>query len=378
MKKSFKRLIIFSLIIIAISLLNGFLFKIFNRWTLLLFTIILLLITKIIFGYEKDRHRYAKDIILEIIINLITFFMIYYMSGIFISFAKVGNYLTLKYMTTSIIPLILYIIAKEYLRYTLITKAGDKNGIIVLITIAFICLDCTIATSINAISFSKETFLLLALTIIPSISENILCSWMTYHFGYTPCLVYLMVLNLYKYFLPIIPNPNEYLYSIIFFILPILILINLNNWLKKDKTEALVLEHKHSAKLKIACEFPIIIILIVMIYFVSGYFKYYAIAIATGSMVPNINKGDVVIVNQQFKEKDLKIGKVIAYNYNDKVVVHRIYKKVQTDKELIIYTKGDANNNMDEYKITIDMIVGIVDAKIPFIGYPTVMINEAW
>lgn len=378
MKKSFKRLIIFSLIIIAISLLNGFLFKIFNRWTLLLFTIILLLITKIIFGYEKDRHRYAKDIILEIIINLITFFMIYYMSGIFISFAKVGNYLTLKYMTTAIIPLILYIIAKEYLRYTLITKAGDKNGIIVLITIAFICLDCTIATSINAISFSKETFLLLALTIIPSISENILCSWMTYHFGYTPCLVYLMVLNLYKYFLPIIPNPNEYLYSIIFFILPILILINLNNWLKKDKTEALVLEHKHSAKLKIACEFPIIIILIVMIYFVSGYFKYYAIAIATGSMVPNINKGDVVIVNQQFKEKDLKIGKVIAYNYNDKVVVHRIYKKVQTDKELIIYTKGDANNNMDEYKITIDMIVGIVDAKIPFIGYPTVMINEAW
>lgn len=378
MKKSFKRLIIFSLIIIAISLLNGFLFKIFNRWTLLLFTIILLLITKIIFGYEKDRHRYAKDIILEIIINLITFFMIYYMSGIFISFAKVGNYLTLKYMTTAIIPLILYIIAKEYLRYTLITKAGDKNGIIVLITIAFICLDCTIATSINAISFSKETFLLLALTIIPSISENILCSWMTYHFGYTPCLVYLMVLNLYKYFFPIIPNPNEYLYSIIFFILPILILINLNNWLKKDKTEALVLEHKHSAKLKIACEFPIIIILIVMIYFVSGYFKYYAIAIATGSMVPNINKGDVVIVNQQFKEKDLKIGKVIAYNYNDKVVVHRIYKKVQTDKELIIYTKGDANNNMDEYKITIDMIVGIVDAKIPFIGYPTVMINEAW
>lgn len=343
-----------------------------------MFTIILLLITKIIFGYEKDRHRYAKDIILEIIINLITFFMIYYMSGIFISFAKVGNYLTLKYITTAIIPLILYIIAKEYLRYTLITKAGDKNGIIVLITIAFICLDCTIATSINAISFSKETFLLLALTIIPSISENILCSWMTYHFGYTPCLVYLMVLNLYKYFLPIIPNPNEYLYSIIFFILPILILINLNNWLKKDKTEALVLEHKHSAKLKIACEFPIIIILIVMIYFVSGYFKYYAIAIATGSMVPNINKGDVVIVNQQFKEKDLKIGKVIAYNYNDKVVVHRIYKEIQTDKELIIYTKGDANNNMDEYKITIDMIVGIVDAKIPFIGYPTVMINEAW
>ena len=378
MKKSFKRLIIFSLIIIAISLLNGFLFKIFNRWTLLLFTIILLLITKIIFGYEKDRHRYAKDIILEIIINLITFFMIYYMSGIFISFAKVGNYLTLKYMTTAIIPLILYIIAKEYLRYTLITKAGDKNGIIVLITIAFICLDCTIATSINAISFSKETFLLLALTIIPSISENILCSWMTYYFGYIPSLVYLMIMYLYKYLLPIVPNPNEYLYSIIFFILPVLLILRLYNWLKKDKTEAIVLEHKNAMKLKIVYEIPIILILIMMIYFVSGYFKFYAIAIATGSMVPNINKGDVVIINKEFKEKDLEVGKVIAYNYNDKVVVHRIYKEVKIDKELIIYTKGDANSNMDEYKITKDMIIGIVNKKIPWIGYPTVMINEIW
>lgn len=378
MKKSFKRLIIFSLIIIAISLLNGFIFKIFNRWTLLLFTIILLLITKIIFGYEKDRHRYVKDIILEIIINLITFFIIYYISGIFIGFAKVANYFTYKYMTTMIIPLTLYIIAKEYLRYTLITKSGDKKGIIALIIIALVLLDSTIAISVNSISISKQTFLLLALTIIPSITENILCSWTTYHFGYKPCLIYLLIINLYKYFLPIIPNPNEYLYSIIFFILPVIILINLNNWLKKDKTEIIIVEHKNNIKLKLACEIPLVLILILMICLVSGYFKYYAIAIATGSMVPNINKGDVVIVNQQFKEKDLEIGTVIAYNYNNKVVVHRIYKEIKTDNELIIYTKGDANNNMDEYKITTDMILGTVNNKLPLIGYPTVMINEIW
>ena len=146
----------------------------------------------------------------------------------------------------------------------------------------------------------------------------------------------------------------------------------------KDKTEAIVLEHKNAMKLKIVYEIPIILILIMMIYFVSGYFKFYAIAIATGSMVPNINKGDVVIINKEFKEKDLEVGKVIAYNYNDKVVVHRIYKEVKIDKELIIYTKGDANSNMDEYKITKDMIIGIVNKKIPWIGYPTVMINEIW
>ena len=155
-------------------------------------------------------------------------------------------------------------------------------------------MDCTIAMSISSLSFSKQTFLLLALTIIPTITENILCSWMTYYFGYIPSLVYLMIMYLYKYLLPIIPNPNEYLYSIIFFILPVLLILRLYNWLKKDKTEAIVLEHKNAMKLKIVYEIPIILILIMMIYFVSGYFKFYAIAIATGSMVPNINKGKVL------------------------------------------------------------------------------------
>ena len=46
MKKSFKRLIIFSLIIILIIFLNSFVFKLFNRWTLFLFTVILLIIKK--------------------------------------------------------------------------------------------------------------------------------------------------------------------------------------------------------------------------------------------------------------------------------------------------------------------------------------------
>ena len=59
-------------------------------------------------------------------------------------------------------------------------------------------------------------------------------------------------------------------------------------------------------------------------------------------------------------------------------MVHRIYKEVKTDKELIIYTKGDANSNIEEYKITKDIIISIVNNKIPWIAYPTVMINEIW
>ena len=93
-------------------------------------------------------------------------------------------------------------------------------------------------------------------------------------------------------------------------------------------------------------------------------------------MIPNIYKGDVVIVDKYFK--DIKQGDILAYNYDNKVVVHRVYKIINTNGEYYIYTKGDANQDYDKYKITQDMFVGIVKAKLPLIGYPTVLLNERW
>ena len=43
---------------------------------------------------------------------------------------------------------------------------------------------------------------------------------------------------------------------------------------------------------------------------------------------------------------------------------------------MIYYTKGDANEQIDGYKITMDMVIGTVNFKIPYIGYPTVWVNE--
>ena len=93
-------------------------------------------------------------------------------------------------------------------------------------------------------------------------------------------------------------------------------------------------------------------------------------------MEPKISKGDVVIVDKIYNE--IKVGNVLAYNHDGKIIVHRIYRIVNNNSEYFIYTKGDANNDYDKYKITEDMIVGIVKFKIPIIGYPTILLNERW
>ena len=118
------------------------------------------------------------------------------------------------------------------------------------------------------------------------------------------------------------------------------------------------------------------LIVISMIYVVSGYFRYYMVAVASGSMEPKLSKGDIVIIDKKFNQCNK--GDIIAYYYEKKIIIHRVYKIIKTDNEYFIYTKGDANSNYDNYKITNDMIVGIVKFKIPLVGYPTVLLNERW
>ena len=374
MKKSYIKLIIFSFAFILFFLLNSLKFQFLNQTILNIILILLLGLTYFLFGFEKNRKRYWKDIVLEIIIVLISFFLMYYLLGILIGFAKTKNYLTITSFKKFIFPIFIYIILKEYLRYQLIMKASEEKKLIYLICIFFIALENTIPFSIHPLSFNQEMFLFLALTFIPSVTENILCTYLTLNFGYIPGIVYLLIIKLYFYILPLIPNPNEYIYSMVFFLLPVFVLFRIKNWQQKDRTNPI--EREQQNKSGLIYYLPALIITIVLVYFVSGYFKYYAIAIASNSMSPCFYKGDVVIINQKYQ--NLNQGDIIAFKYEGTVIVHRIHQMIKTKNEYFIYTKGDANHNPDNYKITKDMILGVVKCKIPYIGKPTVLLNEYW
>lgn len=376
MKKSYIKILLFIFTLGFILILNSLKFKMLGQVGLSIFLLLSLVIIYFIFGFEKDRHRYSRDIILEIIIILMAFFLFYYLSGILIGFAKNANYLTVRSLCTIIIPIVFYIIIKEFMRYQLMMKASESKILLFMVCLLFIIIDNVIPFSSHLLGFNRDTFLLIALSLLPSISENILCSYLGYYFGYKPCIIYLLVMYMYRYLLPIIPNPNEYLYSIIFLVFPLLVLIRVRNWLKRDRTMEVAYYNYRMRKREVLLFIPLIMFSCSLIYVVSGYFRYYAIAVMSGSMEPNISKGDVVIVDKDFD--DVRVGDVLAYRYESKMIVHRIYRVINNDNEYFIYTKGDFNGDYDKYKVTEDMFVGIVKFSIPLVGYPTVLLNERW
>ena len=373
MKTGYKKLLIYELFIIIILMINSFTYNILNIYNRLIFLILLIIIFKIYFGHEKEKKRYVKDLNMETIIFLIVFLMLYYLLGLIITYAKVNNYYTFESIKTIIIPLILYIYLKEYLRYIVICKTEYNNITKITTIILFILLDISNTMYIYDFRNSYKILLFIGLILLPSISNNIVFSILTEKTGYKPIILYLLIINLYKYLFPIIPNPNEYLLSIINLLLPILYYYHIYNFFKKEKDEFIESNYKKDKKNIIITLFLIMII----VYLTSGYFKYWSLAIASNSMKPIINKGDVVILKKIDNEyNELKEGDVIVFKYQNIIIVHRLVKIIKENNEYYFYTKGDNNENIDNFVIKENMIIGKVKIQIPFIGIPTVLINE--
>ncbi len=374
MKKSYKRLVLFQCVMFAILILNSFISNILSEYNIIIFSVAMLVLFKFLLGFEKDRNRFVKDVIFEVSMFLIFFLLAYYFLGIFIGFARTSNYYTFGGFKTFIIPIALSIPLKECLRYMMLKKSEGKKFLIFITVLLFIFLDVSDPIYYNKFADSYESFIFVALTLLPAISTNILCTYISINSGYKPTILYLLVMELYQYLVPIVPNPNEYLSSIIQFIVPFILLYKLHGYFQKEKDE--YTPRDYSKKDYLILALPAFVI-IVLVYFTSGYFKYQAVAIATGSMVPTINKGDVVIIEKFDNNVDkLKEGQIIAFEYHGVLIVHRIIRISEVKGEYFLYTQGDANNAEDGYPVTQDMIVGTISVKIPYIGLPTVWLKE--
>lgn len=374
MKRGYKKLLIFELFIFLILILNSFVWNILSSYKISIFLIVILIIFKVFFGFEKEKNRYFKDLMVEVLIFLLVFFVLYYLLGVLISFYKADNYFTFKGIKDTLIPTALYLSLREFSRFMFMRKAEGSKLLFFTTMIIFILFDITTAIYIGDFSSKYTTFLFIALNLIPAISSNASLCYLTRKTGYRPLLLYALVIGLYQYILPIVPNPNEYIASIISFILPIALCLRIHLFFKKDHKREIVREkHRKSyGTLAVAT-----ISVLILVYFTCGYFHLWAIAVASGSMSPKINKGDVVIIEKLDGKYDtLKKGQVIAFKYEGVVIVHRLIDIINEDGKYYFYTKGDANSKPDNFYLEQYMVIGKVNHRIPWVGIPTVWINE--
>jgi signal peptidase len=98
--------------------------------------------------------------------------------------------------------------------------------------------------------------------------------------------------------------------------------------------------------------------------------------VSSGSMEPNLNIFDVLVVQGNNPFDKIQKGDIIVFNRpsgHDRVIVHRV-AEILDDSPRVIRTKGDANPASipgTDFPITKDEYIGKVAYVIPQIGYIT-------
>ena len=73
----------------------------------------------------------------------------------------------------------------------------------------------------------------------------------------------------------------------------------------------------------------------------------------------------------------LQFYDILYYSKEGKLVIHRIVSiNIGENEKIEIKTKGDNNNAEDNWVVTEEEIIGKVKFMLPYIGYPSVLVND--
>ncbi len=332
---------------------------------------LILVILLAFFGIKKDKNFLKGSAARIVTASLMTFILIIYGFGIILGFNR-GYFVSNIYtFIKNIIPILLINIELEIIRFMIAKNSYKKKKIIIIFTFLSIIFNVLLELNLGVLSTSEDKFIFLSTIIFPIIAEESLCSYMTYKISMLPSLIYKLVVRLYIYIFPIVPNLGDYLYSVVNIILPFTIYNILNKIIIRYEKEKQTLKKFN----RVIFTIPLIISFIILIILISGVFKFKMIAIASNSMSPTYRRGDAIIY-EKINTRDLEVGDILVFQKNNIVVTHRIVKKWNQDGQYYFTTKGDNNNTEDNFKTKETEALGKVRFAFKYIGYPTVLFSE--
>ena len=369
-------------IIVVIILIYGILANtniVFNIYGLFLYIINpifwIILSGVLYFSIAKiyTNTKLRKKIIQYTTVAVLTYLVIYLLSGLFVTFGNNPYNTTLKGLIINFWILGVPIFAKEYIRYKLINNVydRDKMNFSIFISIVYVLIDIEYARLIGQNVATVTIIKYCAQVIAPSIAKNILFSYIAIQGDFVPSVLYQLITNLYYWISPILPNSPWAMSSIIDTVIPIILCL----YIRYEKVK---LTPKKDRRMIIDTNpgsiIPLVISIVLVIWLALGVFPIKPIAIATGSMEKEICVGDVAII-QKCKGNDVNVGDIIEYQMEGYTVIHRIIEKKQENGEFRFVTKGDNNISPDSEIVRENQLIGKVIFKIKYIGYPAIWMH---
>ncbi|MBI2127000.1 MAG: signal peptidase I [Thaumarchaeota archaeon] len=100
--------------------------------------------------------------------------------------------------------------------------------------------------------------------------------------------------------------------------------------------------------------------------------------VSSGSMIPALKVGDVIVIKGGGEVKSLQAGDIIVFKNPlnpERVIVHRVFRIVNTDDGGGVITKGDNNPTQDNWLVRPTHFLGKVLLTVPYIGFAAIWLS---
>lgn len=341
-----------------------------RRFILAIFLLVYVVITKILLNKTRMLSIKKKEVFKLVTLLGVIYVALLYTIGIYTGYYKATIKFSFDTLLKYIIPIAMIIISSEYIRNKFINY--ETKFSLLLNYIIQIIIDLLIYTNIYKLNSVDNLMLVIGYVLFASISSNLLYNYIAKRYGVKPNIIYRLLTVLYVYIIPV--SPDIYIFFLSFYRMafPFLIYYLIESFYGETEDTFAIKENKF-IKIVSSVLFGLLIIYIGLI---SCLFKYGALVIGSGSMTGTINKGDVIIFSKDVDILDVEKGDIIVFTKNDVKIVHRVIEKKQQNGEYRLYTKGDSNQQEDEWYVTNDELYGRVVNKIEDIGLPTIWLHE--
>ena len=281
-KPGYMKVLMVEAILIAVFILH-IVFGFFTANTLLVFLAVTTTILFYFLGYEKDRSRYKKDIILTTVIFSITYLIITNLIGFALGFVRTAYSLTPSDIIRRVVVAIFIITLTEIMRYIIVTKGSRYRSLCILSIFLFVIVDIALKLTIFNLADIEGLIMFTGLILLPSITKNIMLTYVSLRVGYKPGLIYRFFFELPILFLPIFTNFGIYMLAIIEIITPTIFMYIVSRSLIKVDPKTF----KRKRKGVTIVGTIVVVLMIVMITLASGFFRYFTITIGSRKYVRN-------------------------------------------------------------------------------------------
>lgn len=329
-----------------------------------------------VYFLTDKRENISKDksnVLLISVLGIIIYFFALFIGGFVLKFSANPMNTSFSGILMNLWTYVPIIIFREYLRSKMMTSTTKRSKyiILVIVTIVFTysCMDNI--KSVIEFSLGGQADYIMT-SFLPLLMLNLFLTYTAMNGAMLSNMIFMFAYMGLPLFSPVLPNiPKIFDAIITYAVIFIMFIIYDKMSHDKKKKQGLDIPNYHWKWML----FPGVVLTICILLGI-GAFPFVPVAVASNSMKGDFERGDVVLVTKITKEEKekLEVGQVIQYKHSQITIAHRIIEiTTNAQGDTLYVTKGDANDAIDVFPVRTDQVIGIIEHKIKYLGWPALL-----